>query len=70
MTSVLINGVAYGLEELEKDCWIRLLNSSLSYKDAMHNPVVPNIHQQGVNMRTVVLRKAWPAEKNWLFIPI
>ena len=67
MNTVLMNGIVYGLEELEKDSWIRLLNGSLSYKHAMHNPVVANMHQQGVNMRTVVLRKAWPAEKKLAF---
>jgi hypothetical protein len=57
INAVQIDGVQYDLAALEKDCWIRLLNASLSYKNPFHNPVVANISCKGVNLRTVVLRK-------------
>ena len=56
MDTILIDGINYDLVGLEKDVWMRLLNGSLKYKDALHNPVVANINQHGVNIRTVVLR--------------
>jgi pyridoxamine 5'-phosphate oxidase len=54
---IIINGINFDLADIEKDCWIRMLNGSLKSKDAMHNPVVANIENGIVSMRTVVLRK-------------
>lgn len=67
MNTILIDGINYCLEELEKDSWLRLLNGSLKYKDALHNPVVANVNQHGVNIRTVVLRKVNTAKKQLTF---
>ena len=67
MNTELIDGINYSLEALEKDSWLRLLNGSIKYKDALHNPVVANVNQQGVNIRTVVLRKVKPVEKQLVF---
>lgn len=67
MNTVLIDGINYGLDGLEKDVWVRLLNGSLRYKDALHNPVVANVNAQGVNLRTVVLRKVWSVKKQLAF---
>ncbi len=67
MDTILIGDINYTLEALEKYCWQRLLNASLSYKDVLHNPVVANVNIHGVNMRTVVLRKVWPDEKQLAF---
>lgn len=67
MDTVLIDGINYNLESLEKDCWNRLLNGSLRYKDAFHNMVVGNVNEHGVNLRTVVLRKVWTAKKQLAF---
>ncbi|MBC7536338.1 MAG: pyridoxamine 5'-phosphate oxidase family protein [Ferruginibacter sp.] len=57
MNSVKIDGIAYDLPAIEKDCWVRILNGSLQYKNPLHNPVVANVNEHGVNLRTVVLRK-------------
>ena len=57
MNTVKIDGIAYDLPAIEKDCWVRILNGSLQYKNPLHNPVVANVNEYGVNMRTVVLRK-------------
>ena len=57
MNTVKLDGIKYDLPAIEKDCWVRILNGSLQYKNPFHNPVVANVNEQGVNMRTVVLRK-------------
>jgi pyridoxamine 5'-phosphate oxidase len=67
MEEVLIDGIMYGLAALEKDCWLGLLNASLHYKDPLHNPVVANVSVQGVNQRTVVLRKVNTEKKQLAF---
>lgn len=67
MNTVLIDGIEYSLEGLEKDVWLRILNGSVKYKDVLHNPVVANINQHGVNIRTVVLRKVNIAKKQLAF---
>ena len=67
MNTVLIDGIEYSLEGLEKDVWLRILNGSVKYKDVLHNPVVANVNQHGVNIRTVVLRKVNIAEKQLAF---
>ena len=66
MDTVKIDGIEYDLPAIEKDCWVRILNGSLQYKNPFHNPVVANVNEQGVNMRTVVLRKV-NTEKRQLF---
>ena len=67
MNTVLIDGINYDLNSLEKDTWNRLLNAALRYKDPLHNAVVANVNTNGVNMRTVVLRKVWQQEKQLAF---
>jgi pyridoxamine 5'-phosphate oxidase len=67
MNTVLIDSITHDLNSLQKDIWSRLLNGALRYKDAFHNPVVANIHADGVNMRTVVLRKVWADKKQLAF---
>lgn len=67
MNTILIDGINYDLPGLEKDIWNRLLNGSLRYKDAFHNPVVANVNAEGVNMRTVVLRNVLPDKKQLAF---
>jgi pyridoxamine 5'-phosphate oxidase len=67
MHTIKIAGIDYNLTDLEKDCWIRLLNGSLKGRDPMHNPTVANINEHGVNLRTVVLRKVNTEEKTLTF---
>ncbi len=67
MHTIKIDGIHYNLTDLEKDCWIRLLNGSLKGRDAFHNATVANINKQGINMRTVVLRKVDNALKTLAF---
>jgi 3-hydroxyisobutyrate dehydrogenase len=65
MHTVLIAGIQYDLPALEKYCWLKMAQGTLSYKDPFHNPVVANRNMHGVNLRTVVLRKV-DAEKKQL----
>lgn len=67
METVLIDSINYSLDSLEKDCWVRLLNGALKYKDPLHNPAIANVNKHGVNMRTVVLRKVWTSTKQLAF---
>ncbi len=67
MDKILIDGITYDLPALEKDCWLRLLNGSLSFKNPFHHPVVANSNAEGVNMRTVVLRKVDTEKKELAF---
>lgn len=55
---VIINNIGYNLEDLEKDCWLRLVNGAIKSRDPFHTPCVATIDSGEVNMRTVVLRKA------------
>ncbi len=67
MHTIKIDGINYNLTDLEKDCWVKLLNGSLKGRDALHNAVVANTTAQGTNMRTVVLRKVNTSEKTLAF---
>ncbi len=65
--SIKINGLELNLNDIEKDCWLRILNGSLKSKDPLHNPVVANTSEGIVNMRTVVLRSVNTKEKTLVF---
>ena len=67
MHTVLIDEIKYSLIDLEKDCWLKLLNGAQHYKHPLHNPVVANVADFGVNMRTVVLRNVQPEKKQLAF---
>lgn len=55
---IVLNQISYTLEEIEKDCWIRLVNGAVKSRDAFHTPAVATISNGEVHMRTVVLRRA------------
>jgi pyridoxamine 5'-phosphate oxidase len=62
-----MNGLNMDLTDIEKDCWLRLLNGSLKSKDSLHNPVVANTSKEIINMRTVVLRNVNTKNKTLAF---
>ncbi len=64
---VIINNIGYRLEDLEKDCWLRLVNGAIKSRDPFHTPCVATIDSGEVNMRTVVLRKALPTHRELRF---
>jgi len=55
---VIINSISYSIDELEKDCWIQLVNGAIKSKSPFHTPCVATLNNSEVSMRTVVLRKA------------
>lgn len=67
MDVVEMNGISYNLNDIEKDCWVRLLNGSLKGKDPMHNAAVASIGKFGVHQRTVVLRRVNTQQKQVAF---
>lgn len=67
MQTVLIEGVAHNLESLETLVWQRLVTACSNYKDVLHNPVVANVNEHGVNLRTLVVRKVWQDKKQLAF---
>ncbi|MBY0479531.1 MAG: pyridoxamine 5'-phosphate oxidase family protein [Chitinophagaceae bacterium] len=60
---VTINDLFYTLEDLDKDCWVRLLNGALKSKDEFHTAAVATLQDGDINFRTMVLRKVIPQEK-------
>lgn len=57
---IMINDIAYGLEDIEQDAWSRLVRASQNVKNGFHTGVLANQASYGINMRTVVLRKVLP----------
>lgn len=66
-TGVTINDLFYTLEDLDKDCWLRLLNGSLKSKDEFHTAAVASMQNGDINLRTMVLRKVLVHEKQLHF---
>ncbi len=67
MDVVIINNISYSIEDLEKDCWLRLVNGAIKSRAPFHTPCVATIDSGEVNMRTVVLRKALPTLRELRF---
>ena len=65
--TIVINGLKYTLEDIEKDCWLRLLNGAVKSKDPLHTPAVANLQDEGITIRTVVLRAANTTKKELTF---
>ncbi len=63
MQGIFIDKIFYTLDDLEKDCWLRLVNGTLRSKDAFHTASVATLKGVDISLRTVVLRKALPSEK-------
>lgn len=67
MDEVTINNINYSIDELEKDCWIQLVNGTIKSRSPYHTPCVATLHNGEVSIRTVVLRKAIPLTKELRF---
>jgi pyridoxamine 5'-phosphate oxidase len=57
----------YSLADLEQDCWSRLVTGALKSRNPFHTPSVATLSKGEVSMRTVVLRKAYPLERELRF---
>lgn len=64
---VTINSISYSIDELEKDCWIQLVNGAIKSRSPFHTPCVATLNNGALSMRTVVLRKAFPLLKELRF---
>lgn len=62
-----INYIDYSLTDLEQDCWARLVTGATKSRNPFHTPCVASLANGEVNMRTVVLRKCLPNEKELRF---
>lgn len=65
--NIVINNIAYTLTDLEKDTWNRLVNGAVKSRDAFHTPCVATHSVNDISLRTVVLRKAIPENKELRF---
>lgn len=61
------NDINYSLEELEKESWERLVVGATKSKDAFHTFSIATQNQDEISLRTVVLRKAIPSERELRF---
>ncbi len=66
-STVIINNLPYNLEEILADCWHRLVNGEKSAKHPFHCPTLGTLHNNEVELRTVVLRKAIPSDRTLIF---
>lgn len=64
---VIIYNISYSIDELEKDCWNRLINGAIKSRDPFHTPCVATINKGDVSLRTVVMRKALPLSREIRF---
>ena len=62
-----IDYTTYHLPELEQDCWDRLVTGAIKSRTPFHTPSIATLHQGEVNLRTVVLRKTLPTERELRF---
>jgi 3-hydroxyisobutyrate dehydrogenase len=61
------NYTDYSLNELEQYCWNRLVTGAIKSRNPFHTPSVATLSKGEVSMRTVVLRKALPEERELRF---
>lgn len=61
------NYIDFNLTDLEKDCWSRLGTGATKSKSPFHTPCVATLADGEVNLRTVVLRKSLPNERELSF---
>ncbi len=62
-----IDYTQYNLSELEQDCWDRLVTGAVKSRTPFHTPSIATLHQGEVSLRTVVLRKTLPTERELRF---
>jgi 3-hydroxyisobutyrate dehydrogenase len=62
-----IDYTTYHLPDLEQDCWDRLVTGAVKSRTPFHTPSIATLHQGEVSLRTVVLRKTLPTERELRF---
>lgn len=62
-----INYIDYSLTDLEQDCWNRLVTGASKSRTPYHTPSIATLANDEVSLRTVVLRKTLPSERELRF---
>ena len=62
-----IDYTEYNLNDLEQDCWDRLVTGAVKSRTPFHTPCVATLNGDEVSLRTVVLRKALAEERELRF---
>jgi pyridoxamine 5'-phosphate oxidase len=62
-----INYIDYSLNDLEQDCWSRLVTGAKKSRTPFHTPSIATLANGEVSLRTVVLRKTLPVERELRF---
>lgn len=57
----------YSLNVLEQDCWARLVTGATKSRNPFHTPCVASFSDGEISLRTVVLRKTLPLERELRF---
>ena len=65
--SVNIHQLSYDLDQIYRDCWHRLVNGVQSAKHAFHTAAIASMHGTFPEIRTVVLRKVLPEQRQLIF---
>ena len=61
------NYIDYSLNDLEQDCWARLVTGAKKSRTPFHTPSIATLANGEVSLRTVVLRKTLPVERELRF---
>ena len=62
-----INYIDYSLNDLEQDCWSRLVTGAKKSGTPFHTPSIATLANGEVSLRTVVLRNTLPIERELRF---
>jgi 3-hydroxyisobutyrate dehydrogenase len=65
--NIRIKVISNNLIDIEANCWERLVEGAQRSRSAFHLPTIANIDEGQVNIRTVILRKALPEERELRF---
>jgi 3-hydroxyisobutyrate dehydrogenase len=66
-TQITIENIQCSLNDIEKDCWSRLVNGAVKSRSPFHTPAVATFGQKEISLRTVVLRKTIPETREIRF---
>ena len=61
------NYIDYSLNDLEQDCWSHLVTGAKKSRTPFHTPSIATLANGEVSLRTVVLRKTLPVERELRF---
>ena len=65
--TITIQGILYNLQELEQDIWHQLVQATQAKDDPFRTPALASISEQGIGLRTIVLREVIQSERKLIF---